>query len=103
MARVQDEGGAGREDVDDDEVLLALALDIEDSRQQSAGGPDDLERKIKPWIESGMRSESWGNARAMRTLLERAREAQAVRIAADPASDVSRIDLMDIQAAMEER
>ena len=65
--------------------------------------PDDLERKIKPWIESGMRSESWGNARAMRTLLERAREAQAVRIAADPASDVSRIDMTDMQAAMEER
>ena len=65
--------------------------------------PDDLERKIKPWIESGMRSESWGNARAMRTLLERAREAQAVRIAADPTSDVSRIDMPDIQAAMEER
>jgi NAD(P)H-dependent FMN reductase len=64
--------------------------------------PDDLERKIKPWIESGMRSESWGNARAMRTLLERAREAQAVRFAADPTSDVSRIDMTDIQAAIED-
>jgi hypothetical protein len=49
-----------------------------------------------------MRSESWGNARAMRTLLERAREAQAVRIATDPTSDVSRIDMTDIQAAIEE-
>ena len=71
--------------------------------RQNSQLPDDLERKIKPWIESGMRSESWGNARAMRTLLERAREAQAVRNAANPASDVSRIDMTDMQAAMEER
>ena len=34
---------------------------------------------------------------------QRAREAQAVRIAADPTSDVSRIDMTDMQAAMEER
>ena len=73
------------------------------ARRQNYQLPDDLERKIKPWLESGMRSESWGNARAMRTLLERAREAQAVRIATDPTSDVSRIDMTDMQAAMEER
>jgi hypothetical protein len=35
--------------------------------------PDELDTKLKPWLESRMRSESWGNARDMRTLLERAR------------------------------
>jgi SpoVK/Ycf46/Vps4 family AAA+-type ATPase len=65
--------------------------------------PDELEAKLKPWIESRMRSESFGNARDMRTLLERAREAQAVRIAANPSSDVGRLDMADIQAALGDR
>jgi Cdc6-like AAA superfamily ATPase len=65
--------------------------------------PDDLDRKIKPGIESGMRSESWGNAREIRTLLEHAREAQAMRIAANPNADVGKIEMADIHAAMGER
>jgi len=39
----------------------------------------------------------------MRTLLERAREAQAVRIAADPSADVGRLEMADMRAAMGER
>ena len=50
------------------------------AKQQNYQLPDDLERKLKPWAESRMRSGSWGNAREMRTLLERGREAQAIRI-----------------------
>jgi len=36
-------------------------------------------------------------------LLERAREAQAVRIAANPSSDVSTLDMSDIRAATGDR
>ena len=73
------------------------------AKRQNYQLPDDLERKINPWIESGMRSESWGNAREIRTLLERTREAQALRIAASPTSDVGRIEMVDLQAAMGDR
>ena len=73
------------------------------AKQQNYQLPDELEAKLKPWIESRMRSESWGNAREMRSLLERAREAQAVRVAANPSSDVSRLEIADIRAAIGER
>jgi len=47
-----------------------------------------------------MRNRSWGQAREMRTLLERAREAQATRIAHDPSADISQIAIADIDAAI---
>lgn len=65
--------------------------------------PEEIETKLKPWLERQMRNENWGNARDMRTLLERAREAQALRVAANPSADVSRLELADIQAAIGER
>jgi len=73
------------------------------AKQQNYALPDEIGPKLKPWIESHMRSESWGNARDIRTLLERAREAQAVRVAANPSSDVGRLEIADIQAAMGDR
>jgi len=73
------------------------------AKQQNYALPGELEAKLRPWIESRMRSESWGNARDIRTLLERAREAQAVRIAANPSSDVGRLEIADLQAAMGDR
>jgi len=73
------------------------------AQRQNYQLPGDLERVIKPWIESGMRSDSWGNAREIRTLLEHAREAQAMRIAGNPAADVGRIEMADLQVAMEAR
>ncbi len=60
--------------------------------------PDDLEPRLMPWIENEMRREDWGNARQMRTLLEQAREAQAIRIASDPSADLTKIELEDIAA-----
>jgi len=47
-----------------------------------------------------MRNKAWGNAREMRTLLERAREAQALRIAADPSTDIRKLEMADIEAAL---
>jgi SpoVK/Ycf46/Vps4 family AAA+-type ATPase len=61
--------------------------------------PPELDAKLKPWIERERRSESWGNARAMRTLLEQAREAQAMRISRNPGADLTKIEMSDIVAA----
>jgi hypothetical protein len=83
-----------------DELTAILRLM---AQRQNYQLPDDLERVIKPWIETGMRAESWGNAREIRTLLEHAREAQAMRIAGNPAADVGRIEIADIQAATGDR
>jgi hypothetical protein len=69
------------------------------AKQQNYTLPDGMEKKLKPWIENHMRSDSWGNARDIRTLLERAREAQAVRIAAHPTTDVGKLEIADLQAA----
>jgi|SRR5581483_4611645 len=61
--------------------------------------PENFPSRIKPWIAERSRAEDWANAREMRTLLEKAREAQATRIATDPSADLSRIELVDLMKA----
>ena len=61
--------------------------------------PEGFEAKLKPWIESRAKAEDWANAREMRTLLERSREAQAMRVASDPSADVSVVTIQDIVLA----
>ena len=65
--------------------------------------PDGFEEKLKPWIESRARAEDWANAREMRTLLEKTREAQARRLAGDPSADVALVKVEDIVAATGEK
>ena len=65
--------------------------------------PDDVEAKLRPWIETMHKRENWGNAREMRSLLEQARDAQAMRISADPTADLSRLEMADIEAAIAAR
>jgi AAA+ superfamily predicted ATPase len=77
------------------EILRAMA------KAQEYELPKNLEAKLKPWIKEQSKRDSWGNAREMRTLLEKAREAQAVRLAGDPEADVARIEMEDIMAAIE--
>ena len=60
-----------------------------------------LEANLGPWLKVGMRNKSWGQAREMRTLLERAREAQATRIAHDPSADLRQLVIADIDAAIQ--
>jgi SpoVK/Ycf46/Vps4 family AAA+-type ATPase len=79
---------------------LAAILRVMAKRQNYAL-PDELEARLDPWLKIGMRSKAWGNAREMRTLLERAREGQALRIAADPSVDIRRLEMADIDAAIE--
>lgn len=69
------------------------------ARRQRAELPDTLEHSLVPWIESRWKNEGWGNAREMRNLLDRASEAQSVRVAADPTADISTIELVDFESA----
>jgi S1-C subfamily serine protease len=71
------------------------------AKQQNFVLPDNLESSLAPWIKVGVRNKSWGQAREMRTLLERAREAQATRIARDPSGDVSQLAMTDIDTAIQ--
>jgi SpoVK/Ycf46/Vps4 family AAA+-type ATPase len=71
------------------------------AKRQNYVLPDEFETKLKPWINIGMRNKTWGNAREMRTLLERAREAQALRIAADPSTDIRKLEMPDMEAALQ--
>jgi len=61
--------------------------------------PEGFEAKLKPWIESRSKAEDWANAREMRTLLEKSREAQALRVASDPSADIARVTIEDIVQA----
>src|SRR6266436_3949600 len=71
------------------------------AKRQNFVLPDDLESSLGPWMKVGMRKKSWGQAREMRTLLERAREAKAMRIAHDPLGDVRQLAMADIDAAIQ--
>jgi SpoVK/Ycf46/Vps4 family AAA+-type ATPase len=68
------------------------------ARQQFAL-PEGFEAKLKPWIEGRSKGDDWANAREMRTLLEKAREAQALRVAGDPSADISLVTIEDIVRA----
>jgi stage V sporulation protein K len=63
--------------------------------------PAGFEARIRPWIASAMRQEDWANARSMRTMVERVREMQAMRLAADTTADLSKVTLSDIDRTIE--
>src|SRR5260370_14332576 len=62
--------------------------------------PVGFEEKLSPWIESQRHDPQWGNARATRTLLEKVREAHALRTSSDPEANVAEFDVADIGAAI---
>src|SRR3984885_9515585 len=68
------------------------------ARQQFAL-PDGFEAKLRPWIEGRSKAEDWANGREMRTLLEKTREAQALRVAGDPSADISLVTIEDVVLA----
>jgi SpoVK/Ycf46/Vps4 family AAA+-type ATPase len=70
------------------------------AERQSFHLPDGFESALKPWIGDSVRREDWGNAREMRTLLEKAREVQAMRIADDPTGDLTLLEMSDLEKAM---
>ena len=62
-------------------------------------GPDFPELELRNWCESRLRDPAFGNARAVRTLVERVRERQAVRLAQEP-GDLRLVTAADIQEAL---
>jgi stage V sporulation protein K len=62
--------------------------------------PGGFEVKLQSWVEAKAKGQEWGNAREMRTLLEKSREAQALRIATDPSADLLKLELADLEKAM---
>jgi hypothetical protein len=69
--------------------------------QEHLALPPGFEMRVRPWIAGAQRREEWGNARSIRTLLERVRESQAERIAADLKADLSELTIQDIDRAVE--
>ena len=69
------------------------------AKQQGYLLPEGFEPKFKNWVDAERNSSDWGNARSIRTLLEKAREAHAVRSYSDPAADVSKLELADLESA----
>ena len=62
--------------------------------------PIGFESELTPWVEARRLDPQWGNARAMRTLLEKVREAHALRTSNDPAADIAGFDMTDVAAAI---
>ncbi|WP_331313608.1 hypothetical protein [Methylobacterium mesophilicum] len=60
------------------------------ARQQFAL-PEGFEAALTPWLAQRSRADDWSNAREMRTLLEKAREAQAARVRCAAPAPRSRI------------
>ncbi len=63
--------------------------------------PAGFEARIRPWVASAMRRDDWANARSMRTMVERVREMQAIRLSADPSADLSEVTISDIDHMIE--
>jgi stage V sporulation protein K len=72
------------------------------AQEQQYQLPIGFEAKLVPWIEGQRHAAQWGNARSMRTLLEKVREAHALRSSKDPAADVAEFQLGDVEAAIRE-
>ena len=55
-----------------------------------------------PWINANAKRDDWGNAREMRTWLEKVREVQALRIMKEPTEDLTKVELVDLVQATAE-
>jgi AAA+ superfamily predicted ATPase len=69
--------------------------------QQQFALPSGCDALMRPWLESARHRENWGNARSVRTLLDRVHKAQAVRIAGDLTADLGQITTEDVVNAID--
>ncbi len=83
---------------DEEELIEIFARLMAQERLTVPGG---FEARIRPWLAAALGREDWGNARSMRTLVERVREAQAARLAADLGADLSEVTIDDLDRAVE--
>lgn len=70
------------------------------AKQQNFELPEDLDAQLKPWLAAQLKREDWGNAREIRTVLEKARESHALRIADDPDANLEKLELADFENAL---
>lgn len=71
------------------------------ARAQSYKLPEEASDILRPWIQSRQNSDEWGNAREMRTVLEKARGAQALRLAHAPLGpDLQSLTENDLRVAI---
>lgn len=69
---------------------------------QSYTLPTGVEGVLHPWINARKSAEDWGNAREMRTVLEKARGSQAMRLMHSTGGDLQQLTLDDIRHAIGE-
>lgn len=62
--------------------------------------PTNFRSTVSDWLYVRTEDPSWANAREMRTLLERAREEQAIRIASSSHASLTQISEADLTAAI---
>lgn len=62
--------------------------------------PESYRSMLHPWLAKHIDQANWANAREMRTLLDRIREEQALRIAQHPQSSLTEISEEDLRAAI---
>lgn len=79
------------------EILQSMA------RQQGFTLPVNTADLVTPWVAQQETRRDWSNAREMRSFLERAREAQAVRVSSDAHPDLNLLTEADLQVAMGRR
>lgn len=79
------------------EILQRMA------RRQGFTLPDDNATLTQDWLTARIGTKDWSNAREIRSLLERAREAQAMRIASLPDADLNELSADDLRAATRPR
>jgi SpoVK/Ycf46/Vps4 family AAA+-type ATPase len=83
----------------DEEELIEIFART--AAQEKLSLPPGFEARIRPWVASARGREDWGNARSIRTLVERVREAQAERLATHLDADLSEVEIADIDQAVE--
>ncbi|WP_246678553.1 AAA family ATPase [Mesorhizobium sp. B2-4-17] len=69
------------------------------AQQEHYDMPTGFDRVFLSWVRTALSSEDWGNAREMRSLLERMREVQSLRIAATPTSSLTKFEISDLEQA----
>ncbi len=63
--------------------------------------PEGYEDKVEAWVEAKSATKNWANAREVRNLIEKMREAQAVRLAREPdSSSIDQLLMADLEAAI---
>ena len=82
----------------EDELLLIFGRQIEAEKLRL---PEQWEKSVRPWLRDARLRDGWSNARSVRNLVERVREAQAERLSSDHQSDLDAIERDDLMLAVD--